>query len=253
MTAAPRPARRRRRILRWVLGSIGALIVVAVVGFVVWSQVGVRTAEAEPVATVRADPGIHLAEDGAAIVMTPAAEPTGDGLVFIPGAKVDPWAYANTLSALVAEEGVTVVITKPWLNLAFFDVRPLSTFTDLAPGVDTWLVGGHSLGGIRACMMATDADALVLFASYCATDLAEEPLPVLSLSGSEDALSSPAEIAAAHDLLPPDAVVVEIAGAAHSSFGAYGPQAGDGTPTLTREEATAQIVEHLTAFVDDLD
>ena len=58
-----------------------------------------------------------------------AAEPEV-GLVFIPGAKVDPWAYASILSGLVTDDDLTVVITKPWLNLAFFDLRPLSSFTD---------------------------------------------------------------------------------------------------------------------------
>ncbi len=253
MTEPTRPARRRRRILWWVLGAVGAVIVAAVVGVVVWSQVGVYAAEPGPLAAVRADPGIHLADEAAAIVMTPTeADPSGDGLVFIPGGKVDPWAYASTLSDLVRQDGVTVVITKPWLNLALFDLRPLSTFTDLADGVETWLVGGHSLGGVRACMMATEADALVLFASYCATDLADTGLPVLSMSGSEDGLSTPGKIADARDLLPADALMIEIPGASHSSFGAYGPQDGDGTPSISLEDMTAQIAEQVSAFAGDL-
>lgn len=236
-----------------MLGVVGGVLVAAVVGIVIWSQVGVYAAEPEPLAAVRADPGIHLTDDSAAIVMTPAeARPSGDGLVYIPGAKVDPWAYASTLSGLVTETGMTVVITKPWLNLAFFDLRPLTAFTDLAPEVGTWLVGGHSLGGVRACMMAADADGLALFASYCSTDLSDSGLPVLSLSGSEDGLSTPEKIADARDLLPDDAVFIEIPGAAHSSFGAYGPQAGDGTPTISLEDMTAQITDDVGAFARDL-
>ena len=48
---------------------------------------------------------------------------------------------------LVTDDGQTVVITTPGLYLAVFDLRPLSTFTGLAPDVGTWMVGGHSLGG----------------------------------------------------------------------------------------------------------
>ena len=125
---------RGRRIVRWTLGIVGGLLVAAIVGILVYSQVGVMAAEPEPLAAVCADERIAITDDSAAIVLAPAgASETGAGLVFIPGAKVDPWAYASILLGLVTDDGLTVVITKPWLNLAFFDLRPLSTFTDLAP------------------------------------------------------------------------------------------------------------------------
>ena len=147
-------------------------------------------AEPEPLAAVKADPAIAITDDSAAIVLAPVEGETGDGLVFIPGAKVDPWAYAAKLSGIV-ESGTTVVITKPWLNLAFFDLRPLDAFTSLAPDVDTWAVGGHSLGGVPACQLTESAQALILFASYCANDLSTSGLPVLSLAGDLDGLSTP--------------------------------------------------------------
>lgn len=242
-------ARRGIRVLAWVLGGLLALIIVGIVGLVIWSQVGVLAAEPEPLAAVRADAGIRITDDAAGIVMEPAeAAPDDVGLVFIPGGKVDPWAYASKLSELVTDTGMTVVITKPWLNLAFFDLRPLSAFTDLAPEIDTWIVGGHSLGGVRSCQLAGDADALALFASYCANDLSGTDLPVLSLSGSEDGLSTAQKIADAAHLLPSDAVFIEIPGASHSSFGDYGLQPGDGTPTIddaAMREAITQAVDAL--------
>lgn len=244
---------RGRRILRWTLGIIGGVLVAAIVGILIYSQVGVMAAEPEPLAAVRENPDIAITDDSAGIVLAPASgSGTDTGLVFIPGAKVDPWAYASILSGLVADEGMTVVITKPWLNLAFFDLRPLSTFTDLAPGVGDWLVGGHSLGGVKACQLAGDADGLVLFASYCANDISDSGLPALSLSGSEDGLSTPEKIADARPLLPADAVMVEIPGASHASFGDYGPQAGDGTPTATDAEVHAVVTEQVGALAGQL-
>lgn len=248
MTAAKR---RRRRLLWWIGGGLVGVLLLAATGIVVWSQVGVYAAEAEPLAAVRADPAIRLTDDGTAIVMSPT-HPDADaakGIVFIPGAKVDPWAYASTLSGLVADDGLTVVITRPWLNLAFFDPRPLSTFTDLVPEVQTWAVGGHSLGGVRACSLAADAEALVLFASYCATDISDTGLPVLSLSGSEDGLSTPQKIDGARHLLPPDATMIQIDGASHASFGAYGRQDGDGVATLSREQTVAEITSSVGEFI----
>ncbi|WP_426324229.1 alpha/beta hydrolase [Microbacterium sp. E-13] len=242
------PRRRGRRVLRWIIGSLGALIVLGVAGILVWSQVGVMGAEAEPLAEVRANPAIAIADTDAGIVLSPAGEESEVGLVYVPGAKVDPWAYAYKLSGLVADEGVTVVITKPWLNLAFFDLRPLSAFTDLAPDVGTWLVGGHSLGGVRACQLAADAEGLALFGSYCATDLSESGLPVISVSGAEDGLSTPEKVADAAHLLPDDAESHEIEGASHSSFGDYGLQAGDGTPTISDDDMRDQLTELIGAF-----
>ncbi|WP_203580618.1 alpha/beta hydrolase [Microbacterium hibisci] len=247
-TAAPRPRGKGLRILWWVLGSVGALIGIAVAGIVIWSQVGVMAAEPGPLAEVRADPAISITDSDAGIVLSPTGESADVGLVYIPGAKVDPWAYTSKVSDLVAEDGMTVVITKPWLNLAFFDLRPLSAFTGLAPDVGTWLVGGHSLGGVRACQLATDADGLALFGSYCSNDLSESGLPVVSVSGSEDGLSTPEKIADARHLLPADAELHEIEGASHSSFGDYGPQAGDNTPTISDEDMRDELTELVGPF-----
>ncbi|MFJ6534370.1 alpha/beta hydrolase [Microbacterium sp. NPDC091662] len=240
-----------RRILRRVLWSVAIVLVVAVGGVLAWSQIGVMAAEPEPLATVRENPAITVTDADQGIVLAPADGRSDLGLVFIPGAKVDPWAYAAILQGL-AEDGVTVVITRPWLNLAFFDPRGLDAFTSAAPDVDVWSVGGHSLGGVRACQLAHDADALILFASYCANDLSDSGLPVLSLSGSEDGLSTPEKIADARNQLPADADMVEIEGASHASFGDYGPQDGDGTPTISSDDMHAEVTRVTDGFLAPL-
>lgn len=230
------------------------VLVLAVGGMLAWTQVGVMPAEDAPLAEARANPAITIDDAPEGIVLSPADADSGPrtGLVFIPGAKVDPWAYVPLLQD-VAASGVTVVITRPWLNLAFFDPRGLDAFTSAAPGVDEWGVGGHSLGGVRACQLAEDADALILFASYCATDLSETDLRVLSLAGSEDGLSTPTKIADARHLLPATAELVEIDGASHASFGSYGPQAGDGERALSDAEVRGIVTGEITAFVRALD
>lgn len=243
--------KRGRRILKRVLWSLAIVVVLAVGGVVAYTQIGVMAAEPEPLATVRENTAITVTDADEGIVLAPADGGSDVGLVFIPGAKVDPWGYAAILQGL-AEDGVTVVITRPWLNLAFFDPRGLDAFTSAAPDIDVWSVGGHSLGGVRACQLATDADALVLFGSYCATDVSDSGLPVLSISGSEDGLSTPEKIADARDLLPADAEMVEIEGASHASFGDYGPQAGDGTPTISTEEMHDEVTRLTDEFLAPL-
>lgn len=243
--------KKSRRILKRVLWSIAIVLVLAVGGMLAWTQIGVMPAEPGPLATVRENPDITVSDADQGIVLAPADGESEVGLVFIPGAKVDPWAYAAILQGL-AEDGVTVVITRPWLNLAFFDPRGLDSFTSAAPDVDVWSVGGHSLGGVRACQLAADADALVLFASYCANDLSDSGLPVLSLSGSEDGLSTPEKIADARNQLPADADMVQIEGASHASFGDYGPQDGDGTPTISSDEMHTEVTRLADGFLAPL-
>ncbi|WP_262002594.1 alpha/beta hydrolase [Microbacterium sp. Mcb102] len=243
--------KRGRRVLKRVLWSLAIVLVLAVVGVLAYTQIGVMAAEPEPLASVRENPAITVTDADEGIVLAPADGDSDLGLVFIPGAKVDPWAYAAILQGL-AEEGTTVVITRPWLNLAFFDPRGLGAFTSVAPDIDVWGVGGHSLGGVRACQLAADADALVLFGSYCATDVSDSGLPVLSISGSEDGLSTPEKIADARDLLPADAEMVEIDGASHASFGDYGPQDGDGTPTISTDEMHDEVTRLTEEFLAPL-
>jgi len=244
-------APRMNRAASILLGVLAVLVVVAL-GFVVWTQIvmqGTRPASLE----VWNDPAVRVTDVGDAVLLEPTGDggeaANGTGLVFIPGAKVDPYAYLYKLSGVVEEAGVTVVITKPTLNLAFFDQRPLSTFTAAAPDVDSWFVGGHSLGGVRACQLADDpaVSGLVLFGSYCANDLSDSSLDVLSLAGSDDGLRTPEKVADARVRLPEDATMIEIEGANHASFGDYGVQPGDGTASISSEQARAEITRVLVA------
>ncbi len=211
------------------------------------------TAEPEPLADVWADAAVAYRETADGVVLTPDA-PNGSGLVYLAGARVEPAAYASKLSGLV-EAGITVVIARPTLNFAIAETRPLADFEALAPDVDTWFVGGHSLGGVKACLYAAeDPDGLaglVLFGSYCSADISASDLPVLTLSATEDGLSTPAKIADAARLLPASAQLVSLPGAAHAQFGDYGAQPGDGTPTATDADVRAEITDAVLAFTTD--
>lgn len=247
-----RRRRRTRRVVAVVAASLFAALVVAVAAFLLWAG-DTYAAEPEGIATVREDARVRLDDRGDVVVLSPA-DGTGDrGLVFLAGAKVEPQAYAATFRE-VAASGTTVVVVKPFLGLALLERRPLEAFTDLAPDVDAWAVGGHSMGGVRACSYAesADVDALVLLGSYCSLgDLSGRTgLSALSVSGTEDALVSEEDVTEAQPLMPPDTDLVRIEGATHAQFGDYGPQAGDGTPAITDDEARERITEALVPFLD---
>lgn len=249
--ARRKPLTRRGRVIRFLIIALGSLIVLAAIGIVVWASVGVMQAESDPLDKVRSNPAVALHETPDSFILSPTDGASGTGLVFIPGAKVNAEAYLYKLSGAVVESGLTIVVTKPILNLAFFDQRPLTTFTDAVPDVDTWLVGGHSLGGVRACQYAAqpDVSGLVLFASYCANDLSDVDTRVLSLSGSNDLLSTPEKIMNAAHLLPTDTTFFPIDGANHARFGDYGVQPGDGVAELDNSVVRDVITAELDSFV----
>jgi predicted alpha/beta hydrolase family esterase len=249
--AAARPASRLRARITGIGVTALIALTLGVVAFLIWTQL-VMPADRAAAQAVFDDPGVTVTDTPDSVVITPAHGGSPAGLVFIPGAKVDPYAYLATLSGTAGELGLTVIITKPTLNLAFFDPRSVSRFTAAAPGVTRWFVGGHSLGGVRACMLAddpaTEVEGLILLGSYCAAAV-DDDLSVLSISGSEDGLSTPAKIEDTAHLLPADTTFVEIEGANHAAFGAYGAQPGDGVAGIPPVESAQAITDAVGAFV----
>lgn len=248
---------RSQTIRRWcglLLLAILGLFLLGAAGLVVWAKTGEMAAETAPVEQVKKDPRIRWEEDDQRTILHPAnvnpdsspqSGSASRGLLFYPGAKVDAAAYAPRLSALAAQQNTTVVIAKPILNLALFDQRNPDTFTAGVEGVESWWAGGHSMGGVRACQVAEDEAGLLLLASYCAQDLSQADIPVVSISGGHDGLSTPEKIAKNRDKLPADAVMVEIAGANHAAFGDYGPQSGDGESSTSDEEMNRVVASTL--------
>ncbi|MCS0500252.1 alpha/beta hydrolase [Protaetiibacter mangrovi] len=249
MTATTRAARTRRRgRIRAAITIVAIVVVVVAAGFLAYAA-SVMMAEEEPLA--HAEEVVAVTETAEGVVLTPP-DPGDEGLVFFAGARVDPAAYADKLSG-VAASGITVVIARPTLNFAIFETRPLTTWEGLAPGVQRWAVGGHSLGGVKACMYAADhADeltGLVLFGSYCSVDLSASGLAVLSVAGENDGLSTPEKIADAAPLLPADAVFTTIPGASHAQFGDYGIQPGDGPQEADDTDVRDAITDAVTSFL----
>ncbi|WP_062465512.1 alpha/beta hydrolase [Demequina maris] len=229
-----------------ILRVVGIFAALAWVGMIAWLKPFVATEPA--LSAMASDDAVTVTESATRIVMEPA-EATGAGLVFYPGARVDPRAYAAHLRAL-AEDGHPVVIVKEPLGIAFLSVGALAPVIDGRGGA--WAVGGHSLGGTVAALEADREGpaGLLLWASYPAGDMASYGGAVASVSGSLDGLATPADIDASRADLPDAAVFTEIEGAVHAQFGSYGAQPGDGEPTIPDDEARAAIVAASLALLD---
>ena len=204
---------RRIRITGW---SALSSLLVTIVGFLVWAATPYPE-QPEPLRELYARTDIAVSAGPNHIVISPVASAgarLGDALLFFPGARVNPHAYATTFADTVAETGITVAIVRPWWNLAITDPRGIEDFQSLMPQADIVAVGGHSMGGVRACELAqnTRVTQLVLMASYCASDLSDTSLGVMNLTGSEDLLVEQEALDAARGLLPDSAEHVTLQG-----------------------------------------
>jgi len=177
------------------------------------------------------------------------------GLVFYPGAKVQPEAYAPMLRAC-AERGLLCVLVRPPLNFALMDVSATHQALAAFPEVDTWILVGHSLGGVAAAEYASghldEVDAMVFLASYPASDLSGLAGPSLSIVGSADEVLNRDAYEDGRAKLPKDARELVIAGGNHAYYGNYGEQAGDGVASISREEQQAQTAEAIVALAESL-
>lgn len=214
-------------------------------------------AQEPALAAMASDAAVRVSESSTQIVFSPTGATDATAVFFQPGARVDARAYAAVLRPL-AEAGHVVVLAKQPLGVGFLAGGAFERARAARPGIDAWVVGGHSLGGVIA---ATNADAhdadpsgrvsgLLLFASYPASDLSQTlSCPVLSLSGGADGLTTPTLVAQTKARLPAGTTFTVIDGAVHAFFGDYGSQPGDGTPSVSRDDARSRISAESVAFV----
>lgn len=224
-----------------------AVIVVALLGFLIYTADYYRAgATATEIADTLSTAGELRETDHVIAVGDDDAEV---GIVFYPGAKVEAKAYLP-LAAELAERGYFCAIAKMPFNLAFFGIDTADAIMDEAPGIGSWWICGHSLGGAMAAQYAAghadDLEGAFLLAAYAATDLSATDLSVEVAYGSEDGVLNRKALEDNAANLPAGATTTVIDGGNHAGFGDYGPQAGDGEATISAKEQwdeTADLIE----------
>ncbi|WP_234003814.1 alpha/beta hydrolase [Nocardiopsis sp. SBT366] len=249
--------RRGVRALLWTLAALTALVLVAATAFVVWALDPYR-AEPEPLARAEQDPAVVVERLSDGVLITPTENPSGTGIVFYPGARVEADAYVASWAPVVARTGATVVVPDLRLNLALVDSARGESAVDAAPGITEWYLGGHSMGGAFAAQHLGSGNGdvawagLILWASYAteSADLADrDDLAVLSVAGGRDGVLVPAEVTERRANLPADAVTEVVEGMNHAQFGAYGEQSGDAEPELTDDQAHEALADVTADFL----
>ena len=219
--------------------------VLLIVGFLVWAWTPLGPMP-EAIQALESSERVVVDRDSW-YEFSPVEERPEIGVILYPGGRVDPRSYAPTAHAL-AEEGYLVVIVPMPLNLAVLGASKAEQVISAYPEIETWVIGGHSLGGSMAANFTKVnpqlVDGLVLWASYPAgsDDLSGIDAPVASISATLDGLASVDDIAGSKLLLPADTSWVVIEGGNHAQFGWYGEQGGDNPALISREEQQEQII-----------
>ena len=177
-------------------------------------------------------------------------EQAKNGLIFYPGGKVEYTAYIPLMKSLASEGTLCLLVEMPF-NLAVLDVNAADGLQEQYPEIESWYIGGHSLGGSMAASYLAENkdlfDGLVLLGAYSTADLSDLEIEVLSVYGSEDLVMNHEKYESNLTNLPSDLTEFVIDGGCHAYFGMYGAQDGDGTPSITNEE---QIQVTVDAFID---
>lgn len=240
----------------WMItgGTAGAI-------FMIWSVLAYR-ATSEAYEALESTPAVEVsAHDG--YWRFQARHRASAGLLFFPGALVDPVAYAPLLRA-VAERGYSAVLVQVPRRGAFGGAeseelvhRYTRAWRETGEGGDTmrWVLAGHSRGGVISSNVARSQShrvaGLVLIGTSHPRDfsLAHLKVPVTQIYGTRDTVADRDKVIGARRNLPASLETVEIDGGNHSQFGAYGFQPGDWPATISREEQQRRTVEAIVALL----
>jgi len=244
-----------KKILKRVILAVIALIILAVITFFIWTQF-IYTADEVALKGFfdQNSSMLTITEHPNYWEISPICDdihcPTS-GFIFYPGAKIDPQAYFHKLDFLANGNSFTKTffITKPPLHLAFFGINQADEIIQNNPKITNWMLGGHSLGGAMSCEYAKShaekIKTLVLFGSYCGSDLSDVDLKTISIHGSLDGILTPEKVAENAKNLPPNNRDYIIDGMNHAQVGNYGDQSGDNHATKSDDQVKAEIMVRL--------
>ena len=253
---APARIRRMLRIVRRLWIMAGTLFFV---GFTTWALLAYR-ASALAYDALETDQRVTITDHEAHWRFLPGShDPNRAGLVFFPGAAVDPAAYA-VLWRRLAQAGYPVVLVKVPRRGMFGGAEGRVPFARARAGMHElsargWVIAGHSRGArIAAEMLLYDPSGiagLILIGSSHPRDfsIAHLSRPVTRIYGTRDTVADVEKLEATRRNLPTSARWVRVDGGNHSQFGHYGFQPGDWPATISREDQQAQT---LAAVLDAL-
>jgi alpha-beta hydrolase superfamily lysophospholipase len=212
--------------------------------FITWSLLAYRAQGPERRTALESDARVTVTAADGYWTFTPRASARA-GLIFFPGALVDPVAYAPLVHA-IADAGYAAILIQVPRRGAFGGAEGPEVFARAraaaaAAPVRRWVVAGHSRGGVIACHVVRDgfpglAGAVLLGTSHPRDfSLAAATIPMTRVYGTRDTIADVEKLERTRENLPASARIIRIDGGNHSQFGYYGFQPGDWPATISRE------------------
>jgi len=240
---------------RLILLILLLVVVVAVAGFSYYVS-DYYHADSNATEALSLNNGYSVINNSDSITFIPTNNKTTTGIIFYPGAKVQPEAY-SVIASKLAQNGYTTIIVKMPFNLAIFGVDKANDVINQHQDIKTWVIGGHSLGGVFASDFAVKHQdkikGVIYLAAYPNTNASNATFKALSIRGSLDGLATQDQITKNLDKFPKNTTFITIDGGNHYNFGDYGVQSGDNNSTITRQEQQNQTVTAIINFIKTLD
>jgi pimeloyl-ACP methyl ester carboxylesterase len=215
-----------------------------------------------------------IEETGDYILLSREKTNYSKAFVFIPGGLVDPHVYLCWMNELVENlPDLTIISIKTPSNLAILKQGKTLDIIDDFPTIESWIIGGHSLGGVVAASNIKENpdlfDGLIFLASWTNdfADLREWTGSVLSIYGTEDGVADISELELNKEFLPPGEILENnleflesqaqtiyypIEGGNHSGFGCYGLQKGDNIVELSTEDQQKIMMDGIISFLSKI-
>lgn len=237
-----------RKFLKYGLGGLAVLLVLFAAGFYYWSMSSLARPSADATAALISDDHVRV-EDGPFVVFRPASGEPTTGLIFYGGANCDVRGYAPVLRR-VAERGYLVVGVQMPLNQAVFAPNRADSVRAAFPGVQRWVIAGHSMGGAMAAHYAhnhpDDLAGLIIWDSRPAEmdTLVNLPYPVWHIHRATLEGRPPDKLEHFHNLYPASSTWVPIRGGIHMQFGSFvgGGYTEEWKPQISADEQHDQAV-----------
>lgn len=176
------------------------------------------------------------------LIVSPAT-PSDTALIFYPGAKVEYSAYLPILEKITNQCGITCILVKMPFNMAIFNSSAADKIIRQFPEIESWYIGGHSMGGAMASSYASKnpdkVKGLILLGAYVYGNYpAKNALTVYGTFNTS----------VAEKINYTDNIVI-IEGGNHAQFGNYGRQKGDPDATISAEQQQVIAVKAIRNFL----
>ena len=238
---------KRKTLLRIALIVLAAAIVLSavIVGMCLLNErPAVQTVAAYQ--SMYSDTVISVADDGGVKILPQGTESPETGIIFYVGAQITPDAYIPLLTR-IAEQGYACFIPNLNFNMAALEPKAADEIIAAHPEINSWILAGHSMGGLTASGYADDhrdaVDGLILVAAYTNRDMNDAELPVLAVFGDTDGVMNKKLYDKRLAWNPADFEEHVITGANHAQYGDYGEQPRDNEAEISAEEQQSQTAE----------